>query len=65
MYPDANKERVIKENNSLRTCFRKVLKEVRELNKSGAGMTTLIIQVCGGSRNSMKNSQQQYICPFA
>jgi hypothetical protein len=32
MYPDANKDRVVK-NNSLCTCFRKENKEVRELNK--------------------------------
>jgi len=35
--PDANKEKVVKKINSLRSCFRKELKKVNDLKTSGAG----------------------------
>jgi hypothetical protein len=35
--PDANKEKVVKKVNSLRSCFRKELKTVNDSKTSGAG----------------------------
>jgi len=35
--PDANKEKVVRKRNSLRSCFRKELKKVNDSKTSGAG----------------------------
>ena len=49
--PDANKEKVVKKVNSLRSCFRKELKKVNDSKTSGAGPTIHTHRACGISKN--------------
>ena len=52
--PDANKEKVVKKINSLRSCFRKLLRKVNDSKTSGAGADDTDRQThraCGISKN--------------
>ena len=49
--PDANKEKLVKKINSLRSCFRRESKKVKDSKTSGAGPTIQTHRACGVSKN--------------